>query len=782
MRLRLLACPLAVVMLVAFGLAAAARGAAGAPRSEAKSFALLRSLEASKESGPRASGPPVSASIDLSATDSPASVAPVPPDGSPAAGFEISDFRQREPGDGDPASESTRAYLSYDQDHLVVVFVCEDDPAQVRARVVPRESITDDDRVAVFLDTFDDNQRAYAFYANPLGIQRDGVITEGQDDDHSYDALWYSEGRLTETGYVVKIRIPFGSLRFAKKSDQSWGIGLARYIERKGEKSYWPYVTDRVEGFVNQLGSARGLTDISPGRRYQLVPYTVVTGARYLDDGQDLAAFRTVREQRIGLDAKAVFRDAVTLDAAINPDFSQVEPDDPQVTVNQRFEVRVPEKRPFFLENSGYFVTPIELFFSRRIQDPGAGTRLTTKQGPWTFGALAMNDREPGRVPADDPLHGEQAYVGVLRAQREFTGQSTLGVFASDVELAGGFSRMYSADTRLKLGKNWVVTGQAAQSAVLDPEAGRTRGEGGYLKVRRDGRHLDYSTRYTSFSPEFSAPLGFVSRVDYREVDGDLEYMFRPKKRAVTAFGPKSNAFFNWSWDGRLQDAAVEVSAAMEMRANTKFEVGWEEAFELFDDREFRYYTHKIDAESEWIKWLTFAGKYRRGTDVNHNPPKKQAPSLANAQETELSVTVRPTSRFEYKQSLTYGWLRQSQTDPRLGTVIRPVFTDWIVTSKLKYQVTRELSVRAILNYEATIPNPALSREDEERKLVPDLLVTYLVNPWTAVYAGFTERYQNVLLVDGKVVEEPASTRDWRVPATSVDRQFFVKASYLVRF
>jgi hypothetical protein len=697
-------------------------------------------------------------------------------------GLEITDFRQRQPGDGEPVSEPTRAYVSYDQDNLNVVFVCTDDPSQVRARVVPREKITDDDRVGVFLDTFDDNQRAYAFFVNPLGIQRDGVITEGQSDDYTFDALWYSEGRLTASGYVVRMRIPFSSLRFARKSEQTWGLGLVRYIERKSEKSYWPSITDRVEGFVDQLGSAKGLRSISPGRRFQLVPYSVATGARFLDDTPQASAFRRVREGRLGLDAKAVLNDAVTLDVAIKPDFSQVEPDAPQVTINQRFEVRVDEKRPFFIENSGFFQTPIELFFSRRIQDPSGGARMTTKLGPWAIGALAMNDREPALVPAGVSLDGRQAYVGVLRVQRDLPGQSTLGLFASDRELAGDFSRMYAADTRLKLGKNWVVTGQSAQAEIRDPRKPRLWSNGSYFKVKRSGRYFDVSSKYTQFGPDFAAPLGYVKRVGFREVDSGCDYTFRPKKSLVTAWGPGANAVFNWGGDGRLQDASGELSATLEMPASTKFTVAREEAFELFRDREFRHYTHKIDAETQWLKWLTCTASFRRGTDVNHNPLKKQVPFVADAQETDLTLSLRPTSRLELKQALTYGWLRHTENDAKLGSVTRPVFTDWILTSKLKYQLSRELSIRAIANYEATIPNPALSREHEERKLTPDLLITYLLNPWTAVYAGYTERFENVKLVNGDVVEEPRSSRDWRIPSTSVDRQFFVKASYLVRF
>jgi hypothetical protein len=785
--------------LPAFGVPAA--GAMGPALHAHRVDATVRRLVAVEDPSPPDSMPADTTTtgdaVAQEVTELPQSPETEPPaPGSGVLGMEVTEFIQREPDDGEPSTAATRAYVSYDDDNLYVAFVCEDDPAQVRARIVPRDRITDDDRVAVFLDTFDDNQRAYAFEVNPLGIQRDGFLTEGQDDDYTFDALWYSEGRMTETGYVVRMRIPFSSLRFAQKSAQTWGIALERIIERKSEKSFWPRVTDRIEGFVNQLGTLEGLANISPGRRFQVVPYSVLAKARFLDDELKEAAFRDTREERFGLDLKAVLHDAITVDVAVRPDFSQVEPDEPQVTVNQRFEVRVDEKRPFFIENAGFFQTPIELFFSRRIADPSGGARVSSKFGPWVLGGLMMNDLEPGRVPSDDPMYQKRAYAGVLRIQREFPNQSTAGLFMSDRELAGDFNRVYGLDGRAKLGTNWVATAQVAQAETREPhDLGappnpRVWGSGAYAKIRRDGRHMDVSTKYTQFSPDFAAQLGFVRRVGYREIGADWSYTFRPRKSLVKAWGPKVGATYNWEWERRLQDSDVEVGGQVELAASTQLEASWTETFELYKDREFRLHELNIVAESKWIKWLGVSASYQRGTKVNHHPADtipgvpggiELLPFAAQAQEAELGVTLRPTSRLEYKQSMVYGWMHWDQPTPGWGTLTRQVYTNWILKSKVKFQVNRELSLRAIANYEALIPNPALSDEDEERQFVPDFLVTYMMNPWTAIHAGFTQRFENVLLDSGEIIEEPRRYDYFRMPATSVDRQFFLKVSYLFR-
>ena len=215
----------------------------------------------------------------------------------------LTDFRQRDPGDGVPVSRKTTAFVSYDDQNLYVVFACEDEPEQIRSHLSRREAISSDDHVFVYLDTFRDGQRAYYFAVNPLGVQLDGIFTEGQDDDDSFDTLWESEGRLTDSGYAVRMRIPFRSLRFPSTSEQSWGIALGRVIQRNNEESYWPYITKRVQGFVPQFARAIGLENISPGRNLQFIPYGMSTNAQYLDtESPSGAGFASQGEIRGGVD------------------------------------------------------------------------------------------------------------------------------------------------------------------------------------------------------------------------------------------------------------------------------------------------------------------------------------------------------------------------------------------------------------------------------------------------------------------------------------------------
>ncbi len=149
----------------------------------------------------------------------------------------VTDFRQMDPGDGNPVSQPTTAFLSYDNEKLYVAFIAKDDPSLIRARVARRKQILTDDRVTINIDTFHDHRHAYWFDVNPYAIQLDGITTDGYGDDFSWEGLWYTEAKIIEDGYVVLISIPFKTLRFPDAPKQKWGVMLGRFIQRNNEFS-----------------------------------------------------------------------------------------------------------------------------------------------------------------------------------------------------------------------------------------------------------------------------------------------------------------------------------------------------------------------------------------------------------------------------------------------------------------------------------------------------------------------------------------------------------------
>jgi hypothetical protein len=695
----------------------------------------------------------------------------------------ITGFRQREPGDGTPASEETHAYLGYDSENLYVVFVCKDDTSAIRARLAKREDILNDDAVHISLDTFRDRRRSYLFAANPRGIQLDGISTEGQEDDRSFDTLWHSEGRLTADGYVVWMAIPFRSLRFPNETQQFWGVALGRLILRKNELSFWPYVTRRVQGYHQQFADLEGLENISPGRNVQLIPYGIFTSSRFLDtQATGGPEFRTDHEARVGLDAKVVLKDALTLDVALNPDFSQVESDEPQVTINRRFEVYFPEKRPFFIENAGIFYTPITLFFSRRIADPQFGVRATGKIGRWTLGAIGMDDRAAPQAAECDPLDDRRSAIGVLRVQREFASQSFLGVFYTDRQHPSCGNRVFSVDTRLKLSQNWVLIGQYMRSYTRDSSNRHFQGPAYWFDLQHIGRHFTYSGRYNDRSPDFRTHSGFVVRSDVRQVEQFLSYVWRREKGRLISFGPNVFGVVNYDRQKRLEDWFVDANFFFEFPGQTYVNFGRTEHYELFRNIGYRQHMNSATLSTEWLKWLSLSSTVVQGTSVNYFPAGTLPPFLATYTKSTLGLTWRPRPRLRFDQTYIYTRLGTRKGSTPAGfSPGDAIFNNHLWRSKLNFQFTRALSLRTILDYDATLPNEALTIFPRSKRLTGDLLFTYLLHPGTALYIGYSDRAEN-LEIDAVSLAPLRTLRRTRSLSNSTGRTFFIKFSYLFRF
>ena len=497
----------------------------------------------------------------------------------------ITHFIQREPHDGQPVTQPTEAYLGYDEKDLYVVFVCHDDPAKVRAHETRREDfVGDDDDVEVMLDTFHDRRRAYAFQVNPKGVQWDAIWTEqsytdtGGNFDTSFDTLWYSRGKVTDQGYVVWIAIPFRSLRFPSAQDQTWGIVLLREIIRDNEKAFWPHISINQEGRLGQAGTASGMTGISPGRNIQLIPYGLLNSFHAVDDRGPYTPCPTLdpnatcahfQDRAIGgtagVNGKVILNDSLVLDVTANPDFSQVESDEPQVTVNQRYRVYFPEKRPFFIENSDYFHTPIDLFFTRNIVNPDAGIRLTGKTGPYSLGILASDDRAPGlTVSPADPLFKSRSYFSIARVSRDIFNQSSIGAMYTDWEdpAANTFNRVGGIDARFKFSKQLTAAAQAVVSSTNCSEqysqtyfscaAGYSAGPAYKAELDYTSRHFSHDSTYNDVSPGFVTQPGFVNRLDIREYRDFESYAFRPKNGPILSWGPELQTRLTWDHIVRL--------------------------------------------------------------------------------------------------------------------------------------------------------------------------------------------------------------------------------------
>src|SRR5258708_2445160 len=609
---------------------------------------------------------------------------------------------------------------------------------------------------------------AAAGQASPTHIEipADGMTSETRGDDMSFDAVWTTNARRTADGYVALIAIPFKSLRFPSGTDpRGWGIALARALPTHSETAFWPGITRRVNGFTSQFAVMDGIRGVSPGRNIQFIPYGTFAGARVLDQA---SGARSNQTDFRGGDANVVLRDKLPVDTTVTPDFSQVESDEPQVTINQRFEVFFPEKRPFFLENSDYFQTPVTLFFSRRVRDPRLGARVTGRLGRWALGTLVMDDRQPGRqVISASPACGAGTLNAVVRARRDFPNQSSVGFLVTSRDFGASSSRVASLDGRVRLNPLWIADAQVLVTKNTGLDNASTTGRGLWLALHRSGRKFTDDVFYQDLTAGVRAPLGFVPRTDIRQIQQFATLRWRPKKSRVTAFGP--NMFLQGTWDhaGTLQDWIVRFPFEAQFGQTSVF-VRHARLMERFAGVNYPEHENVANVFSSVISWLTVFGGYSAGTRPNFFPPPGVSPSLAHFVDANVGLTFRPRSRLLLEETYLYSQLSRPSAS---------IFDNHIVRSKVNYQFTRSLSLRGIIDYNAILPNESLVALERRKHLTADMLLTYLLHPGTAVYIGFTDGYDNLRVdsVNGRF-------RPGGAPATSTGRQVFVKSSYLFRF
>jgi uncharacterized protein DUF5916/cellulose/xylan binding protein with CBM9 domain len=425
-------------------------------------------------------------------------------------------FSQYQPVDSRPAEEETEVRVWYAPDAIYFGIVAHDSqPGTIRATQADRDNIDSDDHVIIYLDTFNDRRRAFFFGVNPLGVQMDGVRSEGASSagnisggtiDKNPDYYYESTGRTTPEGYVVEVRIPFKSLRYPGSGPQHWGLNFLRVVQRTGYQDTWTDVHRASASFLIQAGTLEGLHDLRRGIVFEAQPF--VTGTA---NGTRDPASGHFERQDVDPDAGANVRlglTSVSFDLTFNPDFSQVESDASQVTVNERFALFYPEKRPFFLEGIELFSTPNQLVYTRRIVDPLAGGKISGKIGPFGLAHLTAVDEN---VDGTD----KEALFNVTRLRRDFGSNSVAGVTFTDRSVldSGDYNRVGAADLRVVFSKLYYVEAQFGSSW--------TRAAGHYAEsplwkteYDRTGRSWGFNYQFYGIGRDFDSQAGFVPRND----------------------------------------------------------------------------------------------------------------------------------------------------------------------------------------------------------------------------------------------------------------------------
>ncbi|HEY1985429.1 MAG TPA: hypothetical protein VGG85_08470 [Terracidiphilus sp.] len=716
----------------------------------------------------------------------------------------LTNFIQNQPTDGAPATEDTEVWLARTNNALFVVAICFDrHPELIRSHLARRENILKDDYVALLLDPFQDRLRGVEFQVNPAGVQADAAWTESNGPDYSYDQVWDSEGRITSKGWMALIAIPFRSIRFPAVG-RDWGVVLWRNLPRNSEQDYWPRVSANVSGVLSQEGTLRGIEGVTGSHNVQINPYVLGQNEHKLETVDPNNPFFSTRnaEATAGGEAKAIWRDAVVFDGTVNPDFSDVESDQPQFTVDQRYPVYFPELRPFFLENASYFAAPLTLLYTRNIVRPDWGVRVTGKLGRTNLGLLAIDDREPGEtVTAGDPLFHSKADFYVGRVSQDLGQGSNVGLMYTDEEFGSGWNRIGGADFTWRVDKHWTVLGQMVESSTRESDrrsaatvfpSGYRAGPASDVQLQRNGHAFNMFNEYQDISTGFDSLPGFFQTSDIRSDHLHADYQWFPKKSVVQSYGLELNQ--NIAFDHQnnrvyhyttvdpfwLLPRNIVLAPLVGQNSDT---VGPQNGYALAHSENFtENFAGFVGRGQPWAL-LNFNIVGLRSGNVNYNPPPGSTPFLMNQETIQALVTVNPLRQLTDDNT----YLLDRDHSVKDGQLVYETQT---FRTKLNYQFTRAWSARVIVEYDTTLANQRQTSLARTKQVQTQALLTWLPHPGTVIYVGWNDDLQNFshtlcspLTNPGARVCDPNEPVLPRGPGYLNDgRQVFVKASYLFRF
>ena len=534
------------------------------------------------------------------------------------------DFYQVQPGDNIIPENKTVVMLGYDPRFLYIAFHCFDDPTKVRANIAKRDNIFDDDYVGILFDTFNDQRRAFEFDFNPLGVQADGIWTEGMGEDFSLDLVLESKGMVTADGYTVEVAIPFKSLRYVAGKDKLWGVHFWRRTKRLNNSlDMWIPLDRDKSSWLAQAGHLTGLDGLATERTLELIPSVTVsqtarrvrtfgvfpnTAAALTDTG------RLVNEPvnlDFGVTGKYTLTPTVTLDFTVNPDFAQVESDQLVVTANQRFPIFFPEKRPFFLEGIDIFNTQIAAVHTRAIIDPDFAAKLTGKTGRNSFGLLLASDNGPGNFTSDERTVivsslddtrnrylDKNANIGILRLKRDVgKSDSFVGLLSTYYRFVDRYNVLGGFDGRFRLNKqstfSWQALGTRTRRFFFFPEQGVTKDvpQNGFIyaiNYDQSGRNFGQNFSMVGRTRYYEAAVGFNRRPNTNNPNWFLRYNSDPKaKGKIVGWRVYTDFNSNFDWRGRSQNFNNESQFQLRLQRQTYLGIGSDNGYDRVFESEF---------------------------------------------------------------------------------------------------------------------------------------------------------------------------------------------------
>lgn len=510
----------------------------------------------------------------------------------------VDSFTQQEPMNGQPATERTEVRVLYDANHLyIAVHAFDSAPEAIIATEMRRDSlrIMDEDNFQIVFDTFRDRRNGYIFVTNPLGAKLEEQIFEegggnargaSSNVNRDWNGVWDVAARRTSDGWTAEIEIPMVTLRSPNVPVQNWGINFFRSIRHKNEQVYWaPIPKPYALTMVSRAGLLTGMRDINRGLDLRVKPFYIGGGQR----DRTGSTIRTGAINDVGLDVKYGLKAGLALDLTVNTDFAQAEVDEQQVNLT-RFQLFFPEKRDFFLENSGQFTISnqgtdrlMDLFFSRRIglSDTGqpigivGGARVTGKMpGGNNLAVMNIQTEDTNGRPGDNFL--------VARYSKDLSRRSKLGgLFVNkDQTGTGRFNRTMAVDGLYMPTSTFSLQTFLAKTSSPDVATEQTA-----FHTRALFLNTKWNTfaEYTDIGDNFNAEVGFVPRRGIRQSKLHLERNPRPGG-IIRVMEPMWNVTYTTDQHNRLLTRRFHHMLGTRFQNGTYLNVWWNNWYERLDE------------------------------------------------------------------------------------------------------------------------------------------------------------------------------------------------------
>jgi hypothetical protein len=675
----------------------------------------------------------------------------------------LSDWITYNPLNGEKLAQVTQVHAAYDDRNIYFAFRCLDpEPTKIRGSLSRRDNAWNDDWVGLSLDSVGTGQSSYDLFVNPLGVQGDILTTPSAGENTAPDFVWESAGRRTDQGYEVEMRIPLTTIRFRSGAEVGMGILFWRRVSRLGMSASWPEVP-AGRSFIERH-ALMVFHDLKQPLTLEVIP-SLTYSRRQARNGRDFGAADS--DPDAGLSAKYGITSSATLEATINPDFSQVESDAFQVEVNQRYPLFFSEKRPFFMEGMGTFelagagndALMRTAVHTRRIVDPFWGGKATGTAGKLGFAVIAAGDDGPGRPVDGEPNRflGDRKEFVIGRAQYSLGRSRYVGAIVTDTEFGSGHNRVVGSDASMKMGAHSASATFLATTTKV-AETGETKdGRGGQLTYSFESKALVFITQAEHYDRGFQMDTAFLNQVGITQGWTFVAPSFYPNAKKYPWFKRIVPFAFAQYGKDRIQNGVpwiVVPGVRMHFTRQGFFRLDTVQGHEVWVGHTFRVDNTRVFGEAQFTRWLRIFGQVNFGRAVFYDPVD---PYLGRRRSYTAELTLQPTSRFN--ESVSYNRV----TFDRLGGGER-VYTVDVLNTKTTFQVDRRFSLRGIVQYDSS-----------RHRILTDLLASWELRPGTVAYAGygsFLERQQ----WDGN---------QWRTGEGSyltTNRGFFFKASYIHRF